>query len=343
MKKNLWLLLTVSFFMGCASLYNPYEGVDIYYKTKGSGKNRTILITAYFGTSKNVEIPETIKGIPVTEIGREAFSSKGLESVSIPSSVITIEHDAFYNNKLTSVIIPPSVTTIGDEAFRKNNLIASNVKIPAHLNSRRKAIFDESLYNALIASEDPKKVSEVNNMYALANKRRDEGNISAAIYLYRTALVIIPTNEDVQNDLKILWDRRIEQNQRMYPAPFEGEWKFIIKPEELVPQTRSYKNPATGTTEEIYTGRFITKPEQNIVVVFKGKNYIFKATTGHDSSGTFFYHKDNLDMGSDFSFEIKKGFTYIELEKDAFMFFDGDNIYFGTEEDGYLVFERVKK
>ena len=69
--------------------------------------------------SKTVDIPSTIDGYKVTEIGDDAFyDCTGLTSVTIPSSVKRIEYDAFEGcTGLTSVTIPSSVTEIGDSAF----------------------------------------------------------------------------------------------------------------------------------------------------------------------------------------------------------------------------------
>jgi len=115
---------------------------------------RSIRITKYIGYDTSVNIPALIDGLPVTVIGRMTFwANKELKSVSIPSSVTTIEDKAFgmcfsltnisvnqRNGAYISVggvlfdksgetliccpagkrgeyAIPSSVTVIGDEAF----------------------------------------------------------------------------------------------------------------------------------------------------------------------------------------------------------------------------------
>lgn len=80
-----------------------------------------ISIVGYFGTEKNVIIPPTIDGIPVTSIGEQAFMLRGLTNVTIPNGIIIIGRQAFYGNQLRNVYIPPSVRTIGESAFEKNN------------------------------------------------------------------------------------------------------------------------------------------------------------------------------------------------------------------------------
>jgi len=111
--------------------------------------NRTITITKYNGTVKDVIIPEKVKiseneELPVGSIGKNVFSNgqdffekltndKRLTSVTIPNGVTSIGEKAFANNKLTSVTIPNSVTSIDEKAFENNQLtsitIGANVSI----------------------------------------------------------------------------------------------------------------------------------------------------------------------------------------------------------------------
>ena len=94
------------------------DNTDTEFTYTVSGTNATI--TGFTGTATELEIPTTIDGYAVTEIGDSAFENCTLlTSVEIPSSVTTIGIDAFRNcTLLTSVTIPSSVTTIGVWAFR---------------------------------------------------------------------------------------------------------------------------------------------------------------------------------------------------------------------------------
>lgn len=70
------------------------------------------------GVFNEIEIPSEYQGLPVTEIGDNAFKNKLIFSVIIPDSVITIGNYAFYNcTKLTEVSIGNSVVSIGKYAF----------------------------------------------------------------------------------------------------------------------------------------------------------------------------------------------------------------------------------
>ncbi|GAA6153795.1 leucine-rich repeat domain-containing protein [Pseudoteredinibacter isoporae] len=83
----------------------------------------------------NLTIPDTLAsdpGKPVVEIADDAFNAFGassgiLNTINLPSSLVTIGNQAFRDNNLTSVNLPSGVTTIGDNAFRGNNLNSVNL------------------------------------------------------------------------------------------------------------------------------------------------------------------------------------------------------------------------
>ena len=73
-------------------------------------------IGEYFGT--DIIIPSTYNGGTVTQIGRGAFGSSGITSVSIPDTVTHISENAFIDcDNLTEIIIPDSVKRIETGVF----------------------------------------------------------------------------------------------------------------------------------------------------------------------------------------------------------------------------------
>ena len=75
-------------------------------------------ITGYSGASTELNIPSTYLRQKITSIARNAFNSQKLLSISMPSTITTIDDRAFQNcTELTSITIPNNVTTIGDYAF----------------------------------------------------------------------------------------------------------------------------------------------------------------------------------------------------------------------------------
>ena len=134
---------------------NSPEDFDVVQNTDGS-----ITITNYKGTRRHVIIPDRLYNLPVTGIGGTAFYDKGLISVVIPNTVISIGDatiwgdlgynppgqangafcknnlvnvtlgnrlryigiQAFYGNPLTEITIPNSVVEIGQSAFENCRL-----------------------------------------------------------------------------------------------------------------------------------------------------------------------------------------------------------------------------
>ena len=85
---------------------------QLTYTNTGS----SVVITGYSGPD-SVDIPAVIEGLPVTEIGRDAFRLSTVTNVTIPNSVIIIASGAFDFCDLYTVTIPDTVTSIGGGAF----------------------------------------------------------------------------------------------------------------------------------------------------------------------------------------------------------------------------------
>ena len=76
-------------------------------------------ITKYLGKGDEVNVPPTIGGQKVVEIGKEAFKKcSSLTSITLPEGVTSIGDSAFYFcSSLTSITLPEGVTRIGNSAF----------------------------------------------------------------------------------------------------------------------------------------------------------------------------------------------------------------------------------
>ena len=115
-------------------------------------------ITLYTGGNRVVRIPPTIRGVPVTEIGNEAFRRLSITSVTIPNSVARIGDFAFLSNQLTSVTIPNSVTSIGRSAFAWNQL--TSITIPNSVVSIGEAAFDANRLTSIIIPDNVTSIGE---------------------------------------------------------------------------------------------------------------------------------------------------------------------------------------
>lgn len=105
----------------CLPLAAPALAADTTYNYAVEGGNlkfnpTTGTIVDCDTSVYSANIPSNIYGVPVTTIGKKAFSyCNKLASVTIPSSVTTIESGAFsFCNALKSVVVPGSVTKLGD-------------------------------------------------------------------------------------------------------------------------------------------------------------------------------------------------------------------------------------
>ncbi len=84
-------------------------------------KDHCVVTDASNCGDKDIVIPSSYKGLPVTGIGDKAFIRKTtydqIRSVTIPDSVTSIGSWAFSKSTIESITIPNSVTSIGDSAF----------------------------------------------------------------------------------------------------------------------------------------------------------------------------------------------------------------------------------
>ncbi len=116
-----------------------------------AGSN-TARITGYIGMATSVDIPGTINGHTVTHIGDGVFKSKGLTSVTIPTSVTHIGDKAFQDNDFTSVTLPNNLIHIGIGAFSFSGL-TGHLEIPDSVES-----IGEDAFN----NRDPNRVNNPN-------------------------------------------------------------------------------------------------------------------------------------------------------------------------------------
>lgn len=81
--------------------------------------NGTVTITKYNSANPNVEVPDILDGLPVTRIGRHAFTEcTGLTAIILPNSVTHIQAGAFHGcGRLKILDLPAGLITIESQAF----------------------------------------------------------------------------------------------------------------------------------------------------------------------------------------------------------------------------------
>ncbi|MDV8002207.1 InlB B-repeat-containing protein [Rhodococcus sp. IEGM 1408] len=127
-------------------------GVAYTVDTADVGAGATV--TGYNADSGPVvDIPSTVEvggaEYAVTAIGDDAFYSKGLTSVTLPDTLVTIGHLAFSRNRLTSVTLPDGLVTLGGAAFMFNDLLTS-VTLPDGLSDIGDFTFYENRLTSVI-------------------------------------------------------------------------------------------------------------------------------------------------------------------------------------------------
>lgn len=70
---------------------------------------------------KNVILPADINGLPVKEIGENAFRGMKIDELTLPASLVEIADGAFKDTGILSTELPGSVEDIGESAFENCN------------------------------------------------------------------------------------------------------------------------------------------------------------------------------------------------------------------------------
>lgn len=86
-------------------------------------------IKAYLGNDTNITIPDKINGIEVGSIKERCFKNSNIESVTLPSSVTSIEQQAFYGCDNLKSINLSNVKSIGTEAFTNCPSLTDNIDL----------------------------------------------------------------------------------------------------------------------------------------------------------------------------------------------------------------------
>lgn len=168
--KNKVLLITVLFFtmLGIAGVSNASSDPSNFTFELNEDKTGYIVTGAnvYTGSYREnaLEIPSEYEGLPVVELGGEAFYRFGYESnlteIYIPSSVKKIDYSCFENCKhLKKVTIEEGVTNIGMSAFSGCSVLES-IEIPASVeNIGGTAFYNCSLLTSVNIKADIKEIT----------------------------------------------------------------------------------------------------------------------------------------------------------------------------------------
>ena len=125
----------VAFARGGTPFHSKFTTLD-YYILK-NGESEFVVddgtywcgIKAYLGNDTNITIPDKINGIEVGSINERCFKNSNIESVTLPSSVTSIEQQAFYGCDNLKSINLSNVKFIGTEAFTNCPSLTDNIDL----------------------------------------------------------------------------------------------------------------------------------------------------------------------------------------------------------------------
>ncbi|MCL2083473.1 MAG: leucine-rich repeat protein [Oscillospiraceae bacterium] len=148
-----------------------------YNYTVSNGK---ATITKYNGSATILVIPSKINGFPVTAIGKSAFDSTALESITFPDSLISIGDSAFEMSGLKKVTFGNGLKSIGRGAFASCSFNGINLVLPDGLET----IGDSAFWDAI-----PSQVTIQNSVTFIGAKAfsthwfgdKDEGDLPTVI------------------------------------------------------------------------------------------------------------------------------------------------------------------
>ncbi|HTO16687.1 MAG TPA: leucine-rich repeat domain-containing protein, partial [Edaphocola sp.] len=149
MKSNLpTIVIIIIFSLAHSSCLLSQEQIT-FRDYKCTITNKQIRIDEYIGNSIVVSIPDSIDGCVVTEIGENAFGSKNILQISIPSTISHIKYGAFQMNQIENIEVPESVKFIGNNILRGNRI--KTAKFPEYYQG---SIADQFLDNSGIRFND---------------------------------------------------------------------------------------------------------------------------------------------------------------------------------------------
>ncbi|SDB33246.1 Leucine rich repeat-containing protein [Ruminococcaceae bacterium FB2012] len=118
-----FLSLFAAFGLSIAAFSVDVEAAQIIKKYKNLTYEiygEEIIIRGYDEGSSEINIPNTIDGLPVTQIAKLtdfSYKNKSVKSVTLPKYLRTVDAYAFMNCGMKSISMPDTVTKIGNSAF----------------------------------------------------------------------------------------------------------------------------------------------------------------------------------------------------------------------------------
>jgi hypothetical protein len=195
---------------------------DFTFQLTADGKG--VIITGLSGNPKTVNIPSKFEGVPVVEIGYNAFQLRpGLSSITIPNTVTKISSGAFRGTGITKIVIPDSVTEFEWQLFSGCKMLtelklSDNISKLYYLGDTFKKVnfpknLKEIAYNAFLGCEELTDLVIPDTITKLTFFRFDDNNND------------VPLSEvEIPSTFKGCQKLSIKTRQRLKQLGYNGEF-----------------------------------------------------------------------------------------------------------------------
>ncbi len=104
----------------------------------------TVVLMGYYGDSKNIVLPDKLRGKEVVSIGEGAFEESDIISVELGKHITNIEKNAFREcRNLKSVKLNDGILGLGEACFMSCESL-ENINIPSSLEKLNDAVFAQA-------------------------------------------------------------------------------------------------------------------------------------------------------------------------------------------------------
>lgn len=204
MKKHLIILIVLVMLLMSSFTVSAYtEGYFNYEVKDGS-----VIITEYFGKSKEVTVPAMIAGNPVNTIAEGAFQGTDVEKLLLPDTIMEIEEDAIpsnvevvYNSNVPDKSYSDKVETDSDTTTLNNNSAnqdATNKESGKTDSSKPSSTDEEPKWNSVISKDETEEQEEGELVLSEMEEFADEDKKDAAsnkgkwpLYVASTCVLVI--------------------------------------------------------------------------------------------------------------------------------------------------------
>lgn len=186
---------------------------DMYFYSR-KGRTNEVILTNYFGTVKNLVVPEIVEGYTVTGIESNTFRNNKLygivvENVTLPDTIDYMGSEVFENSTVVSVNIPKNLKFIPSLTFNKcqdlttvkfhDGLIGiansafkgTDITIPQNLQQK---VADDSIFLAENSKSEYYLANDDFNFMIAANENDDSLYCNIRNYIGTDSEIVIPDN-----------------------------------------------------------------------------------------------------------------------------------------------------